>query len=257
MPTSSSKLVNSPTDGYAPGCRAFSDAFSDLDVAIVANGPFGGTCLSAGCIRRWLFADQLGPHFADSPDQPVLLIESRRAFGRRRFHRQKAHLVLSALRHRAAELGDQALYISAEDFYRDTRTRLGILMEGDEPLGGRWNFDSENREPPPKQTTLGVEEPWWPTEDAIDEKVRRDLDRWEHDGSVQYVGTDGPRRFAVTRQEALAALAVFIERRLPAFGTHEDAMLTGDDWMSHSLLSAPFNLGLLDPREVIEARGER
>jgi deoxyribodipyrimidine photolyase-related protein len=56
--------------------------------------------------RRWCFADQLGPHFLDRPDQPVLLIESKAVFARRRFHRQKAHLVLSALRHRAAELGD-------------------------------------------------------------------------------------------------------------------------------------------------------
>lgn len=58
--------------------------------------------------RRWCFADQLGPHFLDGPQQPVLLIESRAVFARRRFHRQKAHLVLSALRHRAAELGEQA-----------------------------------------------------------------------------------------------------------------------------------------------------
>ena len=58
--------------------------------------------------RRWLFADQLGPHFLDRPDQPVLLIEAKAVFARRRFHRQKAHLVLSALRHRAAELGEQA-----------------------------------------------------------------------------------------------------------------------------------------------------
>lgn len=50
--------------------------------------------------RRWLFGDQLGPHFLDTDDQPVLLAESRRAFARRRFHRQKAHLVLSAIRHR-------------------------------------------------------------------------------------------------------------------------------------------------------------
>src|SRR3712207_2205489 len=57
--------------------------------------------------RRWCFADQLGAHFLDAPDQPVLLVESRAVFRRRRFHRQKAHLVLSALRHRAAELGDQ------------------------------------------------------------------------------------------------------------------------------------------------------
>jgi deoxyribodipyrimidine photolyase-related protein len=77
--------------------------------------------------RRWLFADQLGPYFLDQPDQPVLLIESRRVFERRRFHRQKAHLILSALRHRAAELGEQCRYIQA-DTYREG------LAQVDEPL---------------------------------------------------------------------------------------------------------------------------
>jgi len=61
---------------------------------------------------RWLFGDQLGPHFTDdlAGDDPVLLVESRRVFARRRFHRAKAHLVLSAMRHRAAELGDRCTY---------------------------------------------------------------------------------------------------------------------------------------------------
>jgi len=66
--------------------------------------------------RRWLFADQLGPQYLDRPDQPVLLVESRTVFSRRRFHRAKAHLLLSALRHRASELGDQALYLRADTY---------------------------------------------------------------------------------------------------------------------------------------------
>ncbi|OEV09135.1 cryptochrome/photolyase family protein [Streptomyces nanshensis] len=73
--------------------------------------------------RRWCFADQLGPHFLDRKDQPVLLIESRAVLRRRRFHRQKAHLVLSALRHRAAELGDQALFVQAGT-YREALARV-------------------------------------------------------------------------------------------------------------------------------------
>src|SRR3712207_2914023 len=79
----------------------------------------------APATRRWCFAEQLGPHFLDRPDQPVLLIESRAVFARRRFHRQKAHLVLSALRHPAAELGDQAdlhqvhTYAEALDLVRE------------------------------------------------------------------------------------------------------------------------------------------
>lgn len=73
--------------------------------------------------RRWCFADQLGPHFLDHPDRPVLLIESRAVFERRRFHRRKAHLVLSALRHRAAELGDQAQFFQTRT-YREALERL-------------------------------------------------------------------------------------------------------------------------------------
>jgi len=268
-----------------------------------------------GSGRRWCFADQLGPHFLDDADQPVLLIESRAAFERRRFHRRKAHLVLSAIRHRAAELGDQALFIQArtyrealdavkgpitvcqptsrtadrfvrrqpsvevlpargfatdrgtfeqwaegqhglllENFYRDARRRFELLMDGADPTGSRWNFDADNRQPPPKQKTrLDVTAPWFPVEDEIDERVRADLNRWERDGSMSFVGRDGPREFAVTRDEAQAAFDLFMRERLPHFGPYEDAMLKADPWMSHSLLSAPMNLGLLDPLECAYA----
>ncbi|RBY84179.1 cryptochrome/photolyase family protein [Blastococcus sp. TF02A-26] len=275
--------------------------------------------------RRWCFADQLGPHFLDDPDQPVLLIESRAVLARRRFHRQKAHLVLSALRHRAAELGEQAelhrvtTYAEAldrvgeplsvcapttwssrdyvlrrrdlqvlaargfvttqeefaawadgradggggaggrrrrllmEDFYRDSRRRHDVLMNGAEPVGGRWNLDAENREPPPADGRVGVPEPWWPEEDEIDAEVRADLDRWEAEGLVSFVGDDGPRLFPATRAEALRRLEDFLDHRLGAFGPHEDAMLAGDRWLAHSLLSPALNLGLLDPLEVVVA----
>lgn len=265
--------------------------------------------------RRWCFADQLGPHFLDHPDQPVLLIESRAVFERRRFHRRKAHLVLSALRHRAAELGDQAQFLQTrtygaalervqerisvcqpttwaadqfvrskpaievlpargfctdradfdtwakrqrtlllENFYRDARRRFELLMDGDQPAGGRWNFDADNREPAPKgTTTLDVPAPWRPDEDDIDERVRADLDRWERDGAVAFVGRDGPREFPVTATEAQSALQVFLRDRLPHFGPHEDAMLSGDRFMAHSLLSAPMNLGLLHPLDCAYA----
>ena len=263
--------------------------------------------------RRWLFADQLGPHFLDDPRQPVLLIESKAVFRRRRDHRQKAHLVLSALRHRAAELGEQAQYVRAEtygevvrehpdelsachptsraarglvqrldvdllpprgfatppgdfvawaqgrkhlrmeEFYRDARRRHGVLMDGGEPAGGRWNLDADNREPPPRGARrLDVAPPPEIREDDIDAGVRDDLDRWERDDGVEFIGRDGPRLFPATRREALARLHHFVTHRLPAFGPYEDAMLAGDPWMAHSMLSAPLNLGLLDPLEIVE-----
>lgn len=70
---------------------------------------------------------------------------------------------------------------------------------------------------------------------------------------MSFVGRDGPREFAVTRFEVLKTVDVFIQQRLPTFGAYEDAMLADDPWMSHSLLSAPMNLGLLDPVECAEA----
>ncbi|MGA9747447.1 MAG: cryptochrome/photolyase family protein, partial [Nocardioides sp.] len=272
---------------------------------------------SAASGRRWLFADQLGPHFLDDPGQPVLLIEARSVFRRRRFHRQKAHLVLSALRHRAAELGGQARFEQAdtysealarvqepvtvcspttraaehfvrghpgvevlpergfalsragfgqwasgrrqlrqEDFYHHVRRTHGVLMEDGQPVSGRWNFDHDNRQRPPRTATLDVPAPYRPREDEIDEQVRGDLDDWERSGEVSFVGNDGPRLFAVTRAEALRGLRRFVEHRLDAFGPYEDAMLAGDPTMSHSLLSASMNLGLLDPLECARAAEE-
>ncbi|WP_143595473.1 cryptochrome/photolyase family protein, partial [Streptomyces albidoflavus] len=80
---------------------------------------------------HWLFGDQLGPHFLtpgeDGPhrDTPLVMIESRAVFRRRRFHRAKAHLVLSAMRHRAAELGDRVTYVKAATYREGLRKAAG------------------------------------------------------------------------------------------------------------------------------------
>jgi deoxyribodipyrimidine photolyase-related protein len=247
-----------------------------------------------------LFADQLGPHF--ELGEKLLLPEVLSQFGKRRYHRQKAHLILSAIRHRAlddnvelvsldsyrdvagastavsptsypqrallqslglrvepargfvmpeAEFAEWAegRKLRLEDFYRLQRVKTGLLMDGPEPISGRWNFDADNRLPPPKGG-LATPAPWQPVETEIDEQVRRDLDDLERRGLASFSGVDGPRLFAASRIEALAAANWFIEHRLNDFGPYEDAVLT-DNWaMAHSLLSPVLNLGLLDPLEV-------
>ncbi|MBP2472288.1 deoxyribodipyrimidine photolyase-related protein [Crossiella equi] len=137
-----------------------------------------------------------------------------------------------------------------EEFYREQRQRFGMLLDGPGPAGGRWNFDTENRLPPPKGSArLGVVAPWFPEEDEVDAAVRADLDGMD----LPVVGRDGPRWFAVTRAEALLALRHFLRHRLSAFGPYEDAVLTRDPTMAHSLLSVPLNHGLLHPLEVVRA----
>lgn len=137
-----------------------------------------------------------------------------------------------------------------ENFYRAQRRRFDVLMDGPEPRGGTWNHDHANREPPPRgAVTLDVPPPWQPEEDDIDAEVRADLDRMD----LSTVGRDGPRWFAVTAAEGRHALRQFVDHRLPHFGPHEDAMLTADWAMAHSLLLVPLNLGVLHPLDVVRA----
>ncbi|ANY05858.1 cryptochrome/photolyase family protein [Pseudonocardia sp. HH130630-07] len=141
-----------------------------------------------------------------------------------------------------------------EDFYRTQRERFDVLMEGTEPVGGKWNYDHDNRESPPKGAgTLDVRAPWQPREDEIDDRVRADLDRAAKAGTRPTVGVDGPRRFAVTHGEATTALRHFVRHRLDTFGPYEDAVLAQDWAMAHSLLSVPLNLGALHPLEAVRA----
>lgn len=139
-----------------------------------------------------------------------------------------------------------------EDFYRLQRQRLNLLMEAGQPIGGKWNFDEENRLPPPKPG-LGLTAPYQPIEDELDATVRLELDELEKSGKAQFIGVDRPRIFPGDRKQALAALSDFISNRLDLFGPYEDAMDHRDWTMAHSMLSVPMNLGLLSPIEVVQA----
>ncbi|WP_354698317.1 (6-4) photolyase [Paraconexibacter sp. AEG42_29] len=266
-----------------------------------------------------ILGDQLLPdHPALDGADRVVLIESTAMLRRRPVHRQRAHVVLSAMRHHADRLradgievvehrGAESLAgalephagedivaaepndlgarraldglgvrqlpsaqfliapeafagwaggrrrLRMEDFYRDQRRAHRVLLDdGGEPLGGRWNFDADNRQPPPK-TGLEAPEPWAPDEDDIDAAVRADLDALAADG-VAFFGDDAPRRYAVTPDEARSALADFVDHRLRDFGPWQDAMADpSQPFLFHSLLSIPLNLGVLDPLTCVRA----
>lgn len=264
----------------------------------------------------WVLGDQLNRRIgaleqADPKNDRILMVESQSMFEGRAFHRQRIHLVKTAMRRFADDLSGAGFRVDyqrarslseglgrhrsrfepdtvvatrpnsrpvrdlllsldvdlkssnqflcgpedfadwangreslrLEDFYRWQRRRLGYLMDGDRPAGGRWNFDHDNREPPP-------EEPPWP---------RPPRSRLDHVDQEVMVGIPGDNPgsepvgwWATTRRAALARLNHFIEHALPHFGTYEDAMLSTDWHMAHSLLSPYLNLGLLLPDEVCD-----
>jgi deoxyribodipyrimidine photolyase-related protein len=134
-----------------------------------------------------------------------------------------------------------------EDFYRLMRRQTGLLMDGDEPIGGQWNYDADNRKPVPKGHRFTSPVRFAP--DAITAEVLALVGSRFHNhfGSLESFG------WPVTREQARAALDDFITHRLAGFVDYQDAMVTGEDVLNHSLLSPALNLGLLSPLEICQA----
>jgi len=159
--------------------------------------------------------------------------------------REDARFLCPLPRFRAWAEGRRAYRM--EFFYREMRRATGLLMEGDEPAGGQWNLDAENRSALPK----GVEPPPPPrfAPDAITREVMALV-------AARFGGHFGAlEEFAwpVTARDARAALAAFIRDRLPRFGDYQDAMAAGQPTLFHSLVSTSLNIGLLDPLEACRA----
>ncbi len=266
----------------------------------------------------WVLGDQLNRRISSlsgrtPADARLLMVESTRKLSSKRFHRQRLHLVLTAMRRFASQLRRAGFHVDyrrapslraglaahrdlyqpaqvvamepmsfrmrrlldelevqitrsnqflchyedfaawaagrtrlvMEDFYREQRRRLGYLMDGERPAGGRWNFDRENRLPPPGEAKR------WPHRprsrlDAVDREVLEGL-------PPSAFGAMPDGTWATSRRGALARLRHFVGEVLPGFGPHQDAMVAGEWSMAHSLLSPYLNLGLLYPDEVCDA----
>jgi deoxyribodipyrimidine photolyase-related protein len=134
-----------------------------------------------------------------------------------------------------------------EYFYRDMRRKTGLLMEGDDPAGGRWNFDAENRKPAPGQ--IAYDGPLKFTPDAVVEEVLTLVaDRFAgHFGDLHSFW------FATDREQALAHLDHWIAGGLPLFGDFQDAMLHDERFLYHAVIGLYLNAGLLEPLEVCRA----
>jgi deoxyribodipyrimidine photolyase-related protein len=142
------------------------------------------------------------------------------------------------------EWADGRKQFRMEYFYREMRRKTGLLMDGEQPEGGQWNYDSDNRKP--AKGDLFMPAPHYTSADAETKEV---LDLVEARFSKNF-GSLRPFWFAVTREGALHALEQFVAQALPGFGDYQDAMLEGEPFLYHSVLSQYINTGLLNPMEV-------
>lgn len=134
-----------------------------------------------------------------------------------------------------------------EFFYREMRRDHNLLMDGKQPEGGEWNFDSRNRRPyrgdPPLPALPAFS--YSKEDETVFALVAEHFA--DHPGGLEKFN------WPVTRAQARQALDDFVKNRLPWFGDFQDAMTQGESFMFHSLLSTSINCGLLGPREVCDA----
>lgn len=134
-----------------------------------------------------------------------------------------------------------------EFFYRMMRKRFNVLMENNQPLGGQWNYDSDNRETLPAQQTLLIPPPLQFQPDTITHEVLQEVELHYPD----HPGCLNSFFWPITTEQAEQALNYFIEHKLSDFGRFQDAMSPHQPFVFHSLLSAALNLKLLHPLYVI------
>ncbi|SIT74671.1 deoxyribodipyrimidine photolyase-related protein [Yoonia rosea] len=133
-----------------------------------------------------------------------------------------------------------------EYFYREMRRKTGLLMDGDQPEGGKWNYDHDNRKPAPDQVTYGGPMQFTP-DDTIKEVLALVADRFgDNFGDLE------PFWFATDTGQARQHLTQWIKGGLPKFGDFQDAMLDDNRFLYHAVIGLYINAGLLDPLEVCQ-----
>jgi deoxyribodipyrimidine photolyase-related protein len=149
-------------------------------------------------------------------------------------------------REQIAETFDGRTQPRMQHFYERQRRRLGLLMDGERPTGGRWSFDTENRKRLPRDLSL----PEMPRATRTDHV--KDAIAWVRREFPDNPGDLSAYHWPTTHRQAETWLTRFLEERFALFGPYEDAIAADEPWLFHSVLSPLLNIGLLDPRHVVE-----
>jgi deoxyribodipyrimidine photolyase-related protein len=134
------------------------------------------------------------------------------------------------------------------DFYKSQRRRLDVLIDdGGEPAGGQWSFDKDNRKKVPKR--LLPEVPGVLTLER--ETIEMDAKRYVEENFPDHPGSLETLYYPTSHSSARNWLDHFLVNRFEHFGPYEDAIVEGESWLWHSVLTPAMNIGLLTPHEVV------
>ncbi len=148
-----------------------------------------------------------------------------------------------------AELGNlfegKKMYLM-ETFYRYMRKKHKVLIvDGDKPLHGKWNFDEDNRQKLPKEHK--------PTNPLLFINNVSDVENEIKKAGIKTIGVVDSKNFIwpINRHQSLTLLDFFVKECLPLFGTFQDAMAPNEWSLYHSRISFSMNIKLLSPEEVV------
>ena len=134
-----------------------------------------------------------------------------------------------------------------ENFYRQMRKNHSILIEGTNPVGGKWNFDADNRKKIPANHVVSLPLIFSNDTSEIEIEIQK--------ANVKTIGSVNSKQFLwpINRSQSLELLDFFVEHCLPFFGTFQDAMQQNQRSIYHSRLSFSMNTKMISPKEVIDA----
>ncbi len=143
---------------------------------------------------------------------------------------------------------DRKRWFMAE-FYKSQRRRLHVLVDGERPIGGQWSFDEDNRKKIPKGQLASLPRIDWPAHDALDAAAKEQILAEFPDA----LGDLETLYYPTSHKAAAEWLAQFLERRFDRFGDYEDAIVEGESWLWHAVLTPALNIGLLTPQQVLDS----
>lgn len=133
-------------------------------------------------------------------------------------------------------------------FYIEQRKQRQLLIEvNNEPAGGKWTFDADNR----KKYPAGLQPPQ--LKFPVANNYVAEAQQYVQKNFANNYGSIENFIYPVTFKDAENWLDDFLQHRLHDFGVYEDALVAKEKFLNHSVLTPALNIGLLNPRQIIDA----